>query len=352
MRTVTFKSVLEGVAKLKGVDPATMNATDKLVWTEFINQRVAEGWEHEFWPEATVLEQRLFRDTYSAENTYAAPTAAGASEVYFPATDQYFQALQATTGNDPAVLVAGLYQVDYAHWALSMDSYSGAPWAANTQYVGGVVGTPGTIVQNPADGRFYMCLSTHLSGPAFDPTKFAILTPFERYISLDQTGQTPIGTVHQLTRTNPRTNPRFPGPLTFLVNNKGILPAPLCGTKVWVEFRLRCPVFDSTVWSSTEANTPGQIRYRPDTTGECYLALLAGTNLVPESSPAYWQKIDMPAVLERFIKRAAYADSLREDGQTDKAMAEEQNAYAQLYRASDVALASQGQYERAAAQVY
>lgn len=345
MRTVTYKSVSDAVARRAGLDPATWDAGTQATVAEFIGAWAKKGWEWEFWPEWTVLEQRAYRDAYVSGTTYAAPTATVPVEVWFPAAQKYAQALQSTVGHDPFTFANGVWTANGPYWAESGNSYTGDDWEASTVYAAG------TNVRNPADNRYYQCITAHTSGGTFDATKFGILTTFERYVSLDQTGLTPIGEVHRVSRSNPRTNPRFPGVVTFTMDDKGILPAPLAGSLVWVEFRLRPPLFTSTAWSGGTAYVAGDVVYVA-ATGECYVALQAGTNQAPATQPAYWRKQNFPFVLAEFVKWAAYADLLRTQGQNEKGNEAEAKAFNQLSQASDVALASQGQYERATAAVY
>jgi len=60
MRTVTFKSLLHGVARQNGLDPESGDLTPELAQTyaEFIQARLREAWEWAWWPELTVCEVR------------------------------------------------------------------------------------------------------------------------------------------------------------------------------------------------------------------------------------------------------------------------------------------------------
>jgi hypothetical protein len=70
MRTESFQSILNGVAKRLGMVPSrdlTPSTAEKL--TEYVNDRLKEGWKFDFWPEWTVAEKRYLRETYSAANS-------------------------------------------------------------------------------------------------------------------------------------------------------------------------------------------------------------------------------------------------------------------------------------------
>ena len=73
VRTETFQSVLNGVAAKLGMDPLRdLNAARAASLTEYINIRVKEAWKFEFWPEWTPVEQRYYRDVFSASGNVAA----------------------------------------------------------------------------------------------------------------------------------------------------------------------------------------------------------------------------------------------------------------------------------------
>lgn len=355
MRTVSFLSILNSVGLRSGMDPTdsgTWTAAIQARITEFIQSWTEKCWEHDFWPELTVLEQRAYRNAWLSTQAYVASAAGAPVEVWFAPAQSYAQALQASTNVAPFVQVNGQWVPNQPHWELSSGSYSAVPWASGANYTSGTPGVPGTVVTSPIDDNSYECITTHTSGGAFDPSKFTILTTFERYVSLDQAGQTPIGEVQQVSRSNPRTSPRFPGVLDFRVNNHGILPAPLAGVQVWMLFRLRPPVFSSTPYAGGTSFDAGDVVLDPES-GNCFLSLVnANEGNEPATSPAEWQVQNIPFVFAEAIKLGALAEFLRSDGQNEKADDEEERADGKLSEAHDEVFASQGQFERANAQVY
>lgn len=343
-RTVTFQSILEGIAALFNDSPDSVNAGNASRWTRFINERVRTGQEFDYWPELTPCEERKYRLDYNSATSYAAPTATAASEVYFPATQAYYQALKAASGQAPATLTGTGWVLNSAYWAACTSSYSGADWAASTAYA------VEAVVRNTSDGRFYACHTAHTSSSTFDATKFGILTPFEAYVALDQTGQTPIGEVLRVTRNDPRVNRRFPGLLAHVLSDKGIVPGPGAPVRVFVEFRRRVPRFTMTAWNSGTAYAVGDLVYSA-TTGECYEAIQAGTNQVVTLA-AYWRKQDMPYVLKDYVIRGAFGDALRPEGKHNEADRQDGKALEFLLQAHDAAFAGQGQFDTAAVQTY
>lgn len=93
MRTVPFRSILEGIASRRGLG-GDVPVADQLRHGEFAAQRLREGWEYEYWPEWTVIEQRRFRAEWTA-TSYAA-----GAEVWHAGTDLYWQAAESVISTD------------------------------------------------------------------------------------------------------------------------------------------------------------------------------------------------------------------------------------------------------------
>lgn len=325
-----------------GLDPLKdLSSVRAAALTEFINQRLKEAWEFDFWRELMRVELRQYRDTYASGTAYTA-----AAEVFFLPTQQYYQALQSTTGNDPATVVNGAYAENSQYWAVSTRTYGGTPWAASTPYL------VGQQIFDVLTQASYQCLTVHTSGSSIDYTKFGRLTPFNPYIAYDQSGCTAIGTVKRLTRRNPQTFTRNEWPVPFTVSANGIQVDYTAPTQVWVEFRVLPNVFTSVPWGTTTAYTANQLVYDSLVSGECYVALQGGTNQAPASSPAYWQKLDFPRMFASFVKRMVKADGLREMKQTNRANIEEDLARQELSDAVDREMTEQGQYATAGVATY
>lgn len=345
MRTIPFRSVLQATADFAGLDYETLDAAAKRKLSRAINNRTERAWTFDKWPELVPVEKRSFRATYADDVDYSAPNATTASEVWFPATLKYYQALRATIGNQPATLTAGVWVLNESLWAECASSYSGDDWAPDTDYA------VTDVLRNPGNGRFYACHTAHTSGAEFDEAYFGILTPFERYVGLDQAGETPIGEVVRLTGRDPRVFPKAPGVIPHRMGSKGVISLSTVINQVFLEFRLRRPLFDPTPWDTDVDYVGGEVRYL-ESTGECYLALDATSADDPSDSPGVWRKLDFPLVLADFVERAAAADILRGDGQNQKAAAEERTAYEKLNEARDSELDGQGVSETVSVQTY
>lgn len=349
MRTETFQSVLNGAAAKLGMDPLRdLNPARAASLTEYINLRVKEAWKFEFWPEWTPTEQRWYRDVYDGSKNVAA-----GDERLFMSDSNYYQALQAQAPavQPPALPSGATYVENSAYWARCAASYAAADWFTGTVFV------IGQQTRNPANGRFYQCTVAHVAGANFDATKFGVLTPFDKYVAYEQTGQTKLGEIKMVSRRDPRVFPGRAWPIAFGKTSLGVQMLDRTAPNlVWVTFRLRPPQFTTTLYSAGGNVALNETRYWPTGsggTGECYQALQAQTPAVqPPSTAAFWVKIDFPEILTNFVKRAVFADSLSDQKQQDRKAVELAEALDELEEASDRELAGQGQYERAAVQTY
>jgi hypothetical protein len=96
LRTVTYQSVLEGVLRRLGQDPASASLERLLQVNEAIADRYRDAVEYYRWPEFMRLEERRYRNTW-ADGTYAA-----GAEVWHAATATYWKApAGATAGQVP-----------------------------------------------------------------------------------------------------------------------------------------------------------------------------------------------------------------------------------------------------------
>jgi hypothetical protein len=94
MRTVTYKSVLDGVFHRDGVTPDDAPTAERTAAIEYIADRFRTAWEYYRWPELIKLEARRYRDTWSA-TSYAA-----GAEIWHADTETYYQAATSATASD------------------------------------------------------------------------------------------------------------------------------------------------------------------------------------------------------------------------------------------------------------
>lgn len=353
----SFKSVVDAVLDLAGLESSTTAFAQKDTIGRNINRHLKEwAWAGWHWPELVKTELRHYRLDYASGTAYAAPTTTAASEVYYPPTRQYYQALKATTGNAPATLSGGTYSTNDAYWAIAGGPYTGPDWADATAYV------VADIVRNPANGRFYQCHTAHTSSGSLDGTKFGILTDFDPYISRTQTGQTEIGDFLGLFLDNPlqRQQPRriagMADSLGMHVTNSpvgrwglGMMADFLVPHEVWVRFRLPCPelrgsTFDATATYTASVDTVYFEGTTTDLEGDFWLCAVNTTaGQSPQTTAASWTRKEFPAWLRNPVAIRAYADWLVADGQGDKAAEQRANADEALYQAQLQQGAQQGQ---------
>lgn len=313
MRTCTYRSVLDRIAALAGIE--TIDRVTFGLWGAMIRRRTREAWRKFWWTELMRTETRRYRNTYASGTTYAAPTATSASEIYYPPTRQYYQALRSSTGNAPATLSGGVYSTNTEYWAVAAGPYSGNDWADATAYV------RGDVVRNPANDRFYQCYTAHTSSGSIDTAKFGILTVFDPYISRTQSWETnEVGEWEGLYLDDPRVT-RNPRRVAFTVDATGAHVLPLADTvphEVWARFRLPPSGYTGADFDATDTYTAGETMYYASPAGtvgfegdfwECVSTTSAGND--PEDTPAKWSRIEFPEVLQEAVAHLVYADHLR-----------------------------------------
>jgi hypothetical protein len=162
--------------------------------------------------------------------------------------------------------------------------------------------------------------------PRFDWPEWTTIeqrTPSAHYVDFAQAGQSVIERVFKVYLLDPST---VQGVMDtpFKLNSKGIFVGFEHGSTVWIKYIGPAPQFTSVPWDSATTYAKDALSYEP-TGGNCYVSLQASnTNHAPASNPTWWVLQAFPAEIVDLVVRGAYSDALREDGQTDKAQAEEQ----------------------------
>jgi hypothetical protein len=346
VRTVDYSEVLNGSAALAGLGPDDVGTSEFRLLRQYHDRRLQQAWEIHPWPDLTRVEQRTFRPQWSALTTYLAT-----AEVYDVPTGNYYQSLQAGNTNNPPTIAGA---ENSAWWAQSQTGYGAQPWQSGVAYV------VGNQVQNPADLQFYQCFIVHTSGGSFDPTKFGLLTPFDRYIAYDQlkadgTPETLIGEIFAATDVNPKlTTKQVPFP--FWLSDKGAQFTQLkhAIAFAWLYFRIRRIVLSGEAFDSSVAYAAGrQVYYVGQGTtilpgvGNFFTSLVT-TNAgdTPESAPASWSVVQLPYIFRGFLIAGGYADWLTGDGQANKAAGYETMAIQALEAETDKLQRQQGQVRR------
>ena len=308
LRSVSFKSVLDGVGARMGKTSDDITSEDRLYWMDLIDQRVRAVWEDFKWPELMKIEKRRFRKLYAAGDTYAAK-----DERYWPRTDKYYQALQASTGNPPET--GDPLAVDNEYWAVCERTYSGDWYDAATAYV------KGGMLRHEVDGLYYMCHTASTGNLPTDTSYFGVLTPFQPYIAWEQTGESKIGAVYNVFETDPRVYGN-PTRVVYEPSTDGIVIHPDSPNVVFIHFRLRADSFVAALWDRTKAYAANDQRYYDNNdaaSGDHYIAnvtTVAGES--PQTDPTKWDKVSFPRIFSEFCKLGAYGDVLGAQKQISK----------------------------------
>ncbi len=269
------------------------------------------AWRSEPWPTLMRTEKRYFRAPWLIGTAYAK-----LDEVYDAASQQYYQSLRdANTGNAPAT--SGVE--NSAYWAVSKSNYSASNWATATAYA------VGAKVFYPVSGFYYQCHTAHTSSGTLIPTasggdeRWGQLTEFDRYVALDQGGETEIGDVFDCKTANPKTHHTQSESLTWDNSENGvqILEEAIFA---WIQFRLKRPRLLGAVFDSTAAYAAGDQVYFSSTTTrgnfyDCIDDAAAGED--PDSDPDLWSIVSIPEQFATGLIYAAHAKCLTGD---DKAL--------------------------------
>lgn len=171
-------------------------------------------------------------------------------------------------------------------------------------------------------------ISTDVPGVS---AKWDEITEIDPYISRTQAGQTVIGLVRGVYDDDPEFTDT-PRARAWRLGANGIHllgdSVPVCA---WVWFMENPPDFTGADWAAGSAYATGARRYYSAATvgfeGDYYTAAAATTaGQSPETHPEKWPVVPFPQAFRPFVVQGAYADWLRADGQTDKALVEQQLA--------------------------
>lgn len=243
MRVAPYSDLQASVARLLGLDPDNLDASEFAIIRDGVNRGLAaiarrvgaHGFQR--------CEERWFRDHYVDGTAYVA-----GDEVFYPATQTYYQAVQASSGEPPALNTTGTYAVNGEYWAGSERAYTAADWNDATGY------DAGAQVYYPVTGRYYQAKASVSAGTVPTSTSFwHALVPFDPYVPPIQTGFTTIGRVVGVFAENPRA---FAGaPMLPWRRSEVGVQVYTEQPSVWIEFQVRPHRFNGTAWSSTATYT-------------------------------------------------------------------------------------------------
>ena len=136
--------ILEDAERMIGWDLTQLETRQEQMARQAFSLALQEVWESWWWADLMKCEPLPAAQVYDAGTTYTAP-----AFVYFPATKKFYQAMQPTTGNAPAVLINGSYATNYQYWAEASQRPAGGDYDPATTYI---LGDP---ARSPVDGNFY-----------------------------------------------------------------------------------------------------------------------------------------------------------------------------------------------------
>jgi hypothetical protein len=275
MRTVTWKSILDGVCTRPGITvPATDAGKDGLL--EFIGSRLRDAWEFFAWPELELTEYRYFRDVWAASpGTYAE-----GDEVFSVDTQSYWRATGATTGVD----------------------------------IPGEFGANGTLLAGVGESLAYSDDGDYIvyTGTGNVESKWVELVRFRKTVPYQQTGQNELGAVLGAYTDDPRKE-RKALRVPYSLRGEGVeLLANYGHVGMWLDFRQAAPNVAPKVYSASPAYAVGEAVYIEPAAWDVILTTTPGDT--PTSAPTKFQAKPMPAWLSPAIKAGAYSDLLAADG--------------------------------------
>ena len=161
--------------------------------------------------------------------------------------------------------------------------------------------------------------------PQFDWPEWTLIeqrTPVSHYVDFAQASLNVIGRVLKVYLRDPATTQAVLD-TPFKLDANGVFVGFEHGTNVWIKYIKSAPQYTSTPYSAATTYAKDALAYDP-TSGNVYISLVAGNigQLLTDASK--WAVVPFPEQLADMVVRGAYADALREEGQTDKGQEEEQ----------------------------
>lgn len=248
---ITVKKVYDDIIRLSGRDPSTaaLTAAQAASVADQINDRLLEAWEAEYWPDLMLVEQREYRETYSATANYAKD-----EEVYYGGS--YYISLQdGNVGHTPGAAGSSTWWQEYNDNLIRTIDFD-----QDGETVIGAVDAQQCVFGK--DPRVYRGAELIADCSVYN---------------------------HQI-----------------------LVSAEYAPIQPWVRFRPVCPEFSLTEWASGTAYAIADLCYLAST-GQSYKALQSSTNKNPATETDYWEVVGFPKMFRVFVKHAVNADRMKED---------------------------------------
>jgi len=262
------------------------------------------AWSREFWRDLMRIERRFFRPNWVNGTSYVQ-----GDEVYDQNSQGYFQCVRATSSQAPTD--SGLVE-NSGYWAACATAYTAANWVSGTSYA------IGDQVYYLPTSTFYQCIQATSSVVCTNTSYWGPLTPFDRYIAWEQSGENEIGKLFACRTDNHFVTTNYDD-LDAWESYQGIQVRDNV-TSCYVFYRQPCPRLKGDSWSATASYAVGdQVYFTP--TGDkgnlydCISSASAGDS--PSTDPEKWDQVDIPIDFANFLVWSTYARCLSGDDKTD-----------------------------------
>lgn len=280
MKATPYKTVRDGVLTRMGIDPAQpLLPSQGSALAEYLTSAAAYVWNFDEWPQITHTEQRIVLGSGFTEGAYT-------YESDYQGTLSYIgRAPQGSLFSEPVWRIKRVTTTADGQ-VLNIDTAMNVSWDSRTT-------------------------ATYIEDSSNDPSD---IIP---YFPLFSAGKLPIGEVLAIYSDAP-SETRLTETYDFVTtaDTVFITDQSYSGGPVYVKFQLPVPKFTSTAYNAATPYAAEDLVYHAPT-GDCYEALQATTGNAP-TNEEYWLRHRIPAFIADYLKTAALADTLAEDGQMDK----------------------------------
>jgi len=280
MKSTPYKIVRDGVLTRMGIDAAQpLLSSQAAALAEYLTSAAAYVWNFDEWPQITHTEQRLVFGSGFTEGAYT-------YESDYQGTLSYIgRAPQGSLFSEPVWRIKRVTTTADGQ-VLNIDTSLDVSWDSRTT-------------------------ATYVEDSTNDPSD---IIP---YFPLVVAGKLPIGEVLAIYSDAP-SDTRLTDTYDFVTtaDTVFITDERYAGGPVYVKFQLPVPKFTATAYNAATAYAAEDLVYHAPT-GDCYEALQATTGNAP-TNEEFWLRHRIPAFIADYLKTTAHAETLAEDGQTDK----------------------------------
>lgn len=281
MKSTSYRSVRDGVLTRMGIDAAQpLLFSQAAALAEYLTSAAAYVWNFDEWPQITHTERRSVLGTpfsegnYTYEADYQGTIAyIGRAEQGSAFADTVWRIKRVTTTTDGQVL--------------NIDTALDVAWDSRTA-------------------------ATYVEDSGNDPAEQVM-----PYIPMLVAGKLPIGEVLAIYADNPSGEQHVATyKFATTADRIYITDEGYSGGEVYVKFQLPAPKFTASAYNAATAYNAEDLVYHA-LTGDCYEARQTTLGNAP-TNEEFWLRHRIPTFLVDYLKTSAFAETLAEDGQTDK----------------------------------